>query len=279
MLGSDCSSGISPEGEFVSCVSAAAPGRGTAATCIAGAHAAGLHDRRRSLQLLVLRRRVRRRGGFCFICFIEPRPAARTSHSATPPLYDLPVRPPRVQSCARREARRNGNATANPKATILIVDDEPDVREVLEEYFAAHGYAAIGAESAAAAQALAAQHPIDLALVDINMPGEDGLSLARHLRERYAKIAIVMLTSAGTVVDRIVGLEMGADDYVPKPFDPRELRGPRQERAAPHVVRGPRRHRRRAGAHRTLRARPRRAPAHRRERARRWRCRRSSSIC
>ena len=111
----------------------------------------------------------------------------------------------------------------NPKATILVVDDEPEVRSVLEEYFSAHGYAAIGAENAAAAKAIAAEKPVDLALVDINMPGEDGLSLARHLRERYAKIAIVMLTSAGTVVDRIVGLEMGADDYVAKPFDPREL--------------------------------------------------------
>ncbi|HVN36033.1 MAG TPA: response regulator [Casimicrobiaceae bacterium] len=111
----------------------------------------------------------------------------------------------------------------NPKATILIVDDEPEVRAVLEEYFGAHGYAAIGAESAAAAKAIASEKPVDLALLDINMPGEDGLSLARHLRERYAKIAIVMLTSAGTVVDRIVGLEMGADDYVAKPFDPREL--------------------------------------------------------
>ncbi|MGH8852169.1 MAG: response regulator [Casimicrobiaceae bacterium] len=111
----------------------------------------------------------------------------------------------------------------SPKATILIVDDEPDVREVLEEYFVAHGYAAFGAESASAARRMVAQHPIDLALVDIHMPGEDGLSLARHLRERYARIAIVMLTSAATVVDRIVGLEMGADDYVPKPFDPREL--------------------------------------------------------
>jgi two-component system phosphate regulon response regulator OmpR len=108
-------------------------------------------------------------------------------------------------------------------ATILIVDDESDVREVLEEYFASHGYAVIGAENASVARALAAERPIDLALVDIHMPGEDGLSLARHLRERYARIAIVMLTSAGTVVDRIVGLEMGADDYVPKPFDPREL--------------------------------------------------------
>ena len=97
----------------------------------------------------------------------------------------------------------------------------------------------IGAESARRRAGTGrAQHPIDLALVDINMPGEDGLSLARHLRERYADIAIVMLTSAGTVVDRIVGLEMGADDYVPKPFDPRELRGARQERAAPHLGRG-----------------------------------------
>jgi DNA-binding response OmpR family regulator len=111
----------------------------------------------------------------------------------------------------------------SPKATLLIVDDEPDVRDVLEEYFVAHGYAVHGAECAATAKQLAAAHPIDLALVDIHMPGEDGLSLARHLRERYAKIAIIMLTSAATVVDRIVGLEMGADDYVPKPFDPREL--------------------------------------------------------
>jgi two-component system phosphate regulon response regulator OmpR len=111
----------------------------------------------------------------------------------------------------------------SPRATILVVDDEPAVREVLEEYLVAHGYAAICAESADAAKAVVARHPVDLALVDIHMPGEDGLSLARHLRERYAKVAIVMLTSAATVVDRIVGLEMGADDYVPKPFDPREL--------------------------------------------------------
>jgi len=111
----------------------------------------------------------------------------------------------------------------NAKATILIVDDEPDVREVLEEYFAAHGYAAISAETATVARTAAAAQSIDLALIDIHMPGEDGLSLARHLRERYADMAIVMLTSASTVVDRIVGLEMGADDYVPKPFDPREL--------------------------------------------------------
>jgi DNA-binding response OmpR family regulator len=119
--------------------------------------------------------------------------------------------------------RMTAMAQAPSKATLLIVDDEPEVRGVLEEYFASHGYAVLGAGSAASAKALAAEEAVDLALLDINMPGEDGLSLARHLRERYAKIAIVMLTAAGTVVDRVVGLEVGADDYVPKPFDPREL--------------------------------------------------------
>jgi two-component system phosphate regulon response regulator OmpR len=109
------------------------------------------------------------------------------------------------------------------EATILIVDDEEEVREVLVEYLAAQGYTTLAAESASAARASAAARGIDLALVDVHMQGEDGLSLARHLRERYAGIAIVMLTSASAVVDRVVGLEMGADDYVAKPFDPREL--------------------------------------------------------
>jgi two-component system phosphate regulon response regulator OmpR len=111
----------------------------------------------------------------------------------------------------------------SPSATLLIVDDEPDVREVLEEYFAAHGYAVVAAEDASTARAIAAARAVDLALIDINMPGEDGVSLLRHLRERYAQTAIIMLTSTANVVDRVVGLEMGADDYVPKPFDPREL--------------------------------------------------------
>ncbi len=109
------------------------------------------------------------------------------------------------------------------KATILIVDDEPDVREVVQEYFSAQGYCALAAQSASAAREQAARQTLDVALIDIHMPGEDGLSLARFLRERYPHTGIVMLTSACTVVDRIVGLEMGADDYVPKPFDPREL--------------------------------------------------------
>ncbi|MBE7520872.1 MAG: response regulator [Burkholderiales bacterium] len=111
----------------------------------------------------------------------------------------------------------------NAKATILVVDDEPDVREVLEEYLAKHGYATMGAANADAAKAVVAKAAIDLALVDVTMPGEDGLALARHLRERHASVAVVFVTSASTVVDRIVGLEMGGDDYISKPFDPREV--------------------------------------------------------
>lgn len=108
------------------------------------------------------------------------------------------------------------------RGTILIVDDEPALREVLEEYLTAQGYTALAAENAAVARALCAQQAVDLALLDIHLPGEDGLSLARHLRERY-QMGIVMLTGAGTVMDRIAGLEMGADDYLPKPFELREL--------------------------------------------------------
>ena len=140
-----------------------------------------------------------------------------------PNTFTISVSARSERASGARMRHEGAKAPVDARATILIVDDEPDVRAVLEEYFSTHGYSAIGAESASAAKAMAAKHRIDLALVDINMPGEDGLSLARHLRERYASIAIVMLTSAGTVVDRIVGLEMGADDYVPKPFDPREL--------------------------------------------------------
>jgi two-component system phosphate regulon response regulator OmpR len=112
---------------------------------------------------------------------------------------------------------------AASRGTILIVDDEGEIREVLEEYFTTHGFRAVGAADAAAARAMIGRDAIDLALVDISLPGEDGLSLTRFLRERHPGIAVVMLTSAGTVVDRIVGLEVGADDYVAKPFDPREL--------------------------------------------------------
>jgi DNA-binding response OmpR family regulator len=107
-------------------------------------------------------------------------------------------------------------------ASILVVDDETDLREMVGEYLAKHGFAVRLAEDGAAMAARLAEHPADLVILDINMPGEDGLTLARRLRE-HSEVCIVMLTASGETVDRVVGLEMGADDYLPKPFDLREL--------------------------------------------------------
>lgn len=113
-------------------------------------------------------------------------------------------------------------AAAQPP-TLLVVDDEPELRTLLGEYFGRHGFSvAIAADAAQARNWLAEQRP-DLALLDINMPGENGLSLARWLREAHPGVGLVMLTTAGEAVDRIVGLELGADDYIPKPFELREV--------------------------------------------------------
>jgi two-component system phosphate regulon response regulator OmpR len=106
---------------------------------------------------------------------------------------------------------------------LLVVDDEPELRSLLAEYFSRHGFAVSAvADAAAARAALAVQAPA-LAVLDINMPGENGLSLARWLRQAHPRVGVVMLTTAGDTVDRVVGLELGADDYVPKPFEMREL--------------------------------------------------------
>ncbi len=110
-----------------------------------------------------------------------------------------------------------------PAPVVLVVDDEPELRELLAEYLGRHGMAVQTAEHAARARELVAVGAPALALLDVNMPGENGLSLARWLREAHPAVAIVMLTTAGEAVDRIVGLEMGADDYLPKPFELREL--------------------------------------------------------
>lgn len=106
--------------------------------------------------------------------------------------------------------------------SLLIVDDESGLREMLQEYFTQQGFRTLAAENAKAARALLSTETISMAIVDVNMPGEDGLSLTRHIRESH-RIPIILLTAVTGVVDRIVGLEMGADDYVGKPFDPREL--------------------------------------------------------
>ena len=105
---------------------------------------------------------------------------------------------------------------------IVVCDDEPDIRDTVGEYLELQGYRVSRADGGAALRTLVEAEPIDVVILDIMMPGEDGLSLARFLRERGGT-AIIMLTASGETVDRIIGLEMGADDYLAKPVDLREL--------------------------------------------------------
>jgi DNA-binding response OmpR family regulator len=105
---------------------------------------------------------------------------------------------------------------------ILVVDDDPDLRDLLTSYLAREGFAVSGAEGGRAMDAVLAETGADLILLDLMLPGEDGLSIARRLRQA-THMPIIMLSARGDEVDRIVGLEVGADDYVAKPFNPREL--------------------------------------------------------
>jgi two-component system phosphate regulon response regulator OmpR len=107
-------------------------------------------------------------------------------------------------------------------ARLLIVDDDPSVRALLREYLGDHGYGVAEAASGAEMREQIERELPDVVLLDLRLPGEDGLTLARWLREHF-DVGIVMVTASGDVIDRVVGLEIGADDYVAKPFDPREL--------------------------------------------------------
>lgn len=111
---------------------------------------------------------------------------------------------------------------ASGEAHILVVDDHLDIRDLLGKYLVKQGLRATTAASAADARKLLQTAAIDLVVLDIMMPGEDGLSLCRHLRET-SDIPVILLTAMAEETDRIIGLEMGADDYLTKPFNPREL--------------------------------------------------------
>lgn len=106
--------------------------------------------------------------------------------------------------------------------TLLVVDDDEIVRGMLREYFSQQGFDVRLACCAADARSMLDEATPQLVFLDVGLPGEDGLSLARHIREQL-DIPIVMISGAGEALDRIIGLEVGADDYVTKPFDPREL--------------------------------------------------------
>ena len=105
---------------------------------------------------------------------------------------------------------------------VLVVDDDPSIREMLAEYLSERDCTVFAAADCGQARELVAARPCGVVLLDIGLPGEDGLSFARYLRERH-DIGIIILSGAGETIDRIIGLEIGADDYLAKPFDLREL--------------------------------------------------------
>jgi len=105
---------------------------------------------------------------------------------------------------------------------LLVVDDDPGTRELLCQYLGEQGFRVSAVEDGKAMDAWLAENSADLIILDLMLPGEDGLSLARRLRSDH-ELPIIMISARGEEVDRIVGLEVGADDYLPKPFNPREL--------------------------------------------------------
>lgn len=114
------------------------------------------------------------------------------------------------------------NAVAD-NTVIAVVEDDPEIRDLTLRLLAREGFEAVGCPDAPAFDRVAGRRRIDLVLLDLMLPGEDGLSLCRRLRASGGGPAVVMLTAKGDDIDRIVGLEIGADDYLPKPFNPREL--------------------------------------------------------
>ncbi|CAK0762871.1 DNA-binding dual transcriptional regulator OmpR [Azospirillaceae bacterium] len=108
-------------------------------------------------------------------------------------------------------------------AHVLVVDDDHEIRDLLSQFLTRHSYRVSGAKDGVEMFAYLAQSRIDLIILDLMLPGEDGLMLCRRLRSESATTPIIMLTAIGDETDRIIGLEMGADDYLVKPFNPREL--------------------------------------------------------
>lgn len=115
---------------------------------------------------------------------------------------------------------RSGAMDKRPR--VLVVEDNRDIRELVVRYLEEHGVAATGVADGRAMRSVLARDSVDLVVLDVLLPGEDGLTLCRKLRE-HSPLPVIMLTALGEHSDRVVGLEMGADDYVTKPFDPREL--------------------------------------------------------
>ena len=118
---------------------------------------------------------------------------------------------------------RRAQSPMDQKARILVIDDDLRLRDLLKRYLSEQGYTVQTVPDAVSMKRLMTRENFDLLVLDLMLPGEDGLSLCRQLRAEKNDIPIIMLTARGEDVDRIIGLEMGADDYLAKPFNPREL--------------------------------------------------------
>src|SRR5260370_2287381 len=111
----------------------------------------------------------------------------------------------------------------DPRPHIIVVEDEATQRQLLADYLAGQNFRVSAVDGGAALHRLVERDVPALVLLDVGLPGEDGFALARWLREKSSRVGIIMVTSAADMVDRVVGLETGADDYITKPFEPREL--------------------------------------------------------
>lgn len=107
-------------------------------------------------------------------------------------------------------------------STVLVVDDDENQRWLVRTYMQKHGFSVLTASDGITMREQITGRKVDIVLLDVSMPGEDGFTLARYLREHH-DVGIIMLTASGDLIDRVLGLEIGADDYVTKPFEPREL--------------------------------------------------------
>src|SRR5690606_7609447 len=126
----------------------------------------------------------------------------------------------------RADEKRRRVMSEGSERHLLVVDDDDRIRDLLKQYLARHGFRVTAAPGGAQARKLIETIAFDLAVFDVMMPGEDGFSLTRWLRElkgAAGRTPILMLTARGLAEDRIEGLKLGADDYLPKPFEPEEL--------------------------------------------------------
>lgn len=142
--------------------------------------------------------------------------ARRDTHDALSPF---------VKACAlaaaRREWHKAGMSHRSPR--VLVVDDDSELRALLQRFLSEHGYAVRAVDGGKAMDAALQREPADVIVLDLMMPGEDGLAVVRRLRAAGDATPVIMLTARGDPIDRVLGLEMGADDYLAKPFLPREL--------------------------------------------------------